>query len=340
MNTKRSEPNVSKELPKFDKKEVKPMISRIDRKRIFIFIAIAYGIVIAGALMYIFTGGNISNFQPGPILMLAIGFSPAIANVVTRLITREGWSNTFLRLNLRRGWPYYLAAWTLPLLAIILGGAIYYLLFPGKFDLSMQWARTALIPPQFAKESWTGAISGTIIDGYRTVLIAMFLFLGEEFGWRAYLLPKLMPIGPRKAVLLTGVIWSAWHWPMIIMGFNYGIGYWGAPVSALLVFTLVILPMSILISWMTLRTGSVWPACIAHAENNLFCYLMVLFILGKPDLLIGPSNEGIVGCLGYVLLALPVFLSLRALAPVDRAVSKKSRAVEKAADRAIPGTVS
>jgi hypothetical protein len=67
---------------------------------------------------------------------------------------------------------------------------------------------------------------------------------------------------------------------------------------------------------------------------------MVLFILGKPDLLIGPSNEGIVGCLGYVLLALPVFLSSRALAPVATAVSKKSRAVEIAADQAKLGSVS
>jgi len=323
----------------FDKKEVKPMISRIDRKRIFIFIAIAYGIVIAGALMYIFTGGNISNFQPGPILMLAIGFSPAIANVVTRLITREGWSNTFLRPNLRRGWPYYLAALTLPLAAIILGGVIYYLLFPGRFDLSMEFARQS--GKILAADTWVTATGSRFFDGFRSLLFGIWLiFLGEEFGWRAYLLPKLMPIGPRKAVLLTGVIWSAWHWPMIIMGFNYGTGYWGAPVSALIVFTLIILPLSILCSWMTLRTDSVWPACIAHAENNLFCYLMVLFILGKPDVLIGPSNEGIIGCLGYVLLALPIFLIPGALAPVAMAVNKKSRAVEKAAEQAGLGAAS
>jgi len=36
---------------------------------------------------------------------LANMFAPAVANVATRLITREGWSNTFLRPDLRRVWP-------------------------------------------------------------------------------------------------------------------------------------------------------------------------------------------------------------------------------------------
>ena len=63
---------------------------------------------------------------------------------------------------------------------------------------------------------------------------------------------------------------------MIFMGFNYGSGYWGAPVVAPLLFVLIILSPSVLFSWVTLRTGSVWPACIAHAENNAFFTLMIL----------------------------------------------------------------
>ena len=52
---------------------------------------------------------------------------------------------------------------------------------------------------------------------------------GEEFGWRGYLQPKLMPLGIRKAILLTGFIWGLWHAPVILMGYNYGLAYWGAP---------------------------------------------------------------------------------------------------------------
>jgi membrane protease YdiL (CAAX protease family) len=200
------------------------MISTIDRKRIFIFMGITYGIVITAALVIFFSGGSKSDFTPvtplAIIFTYLIGYAPAVANIATRLVTREGWANTYLRPNLRRGWPYYLAAFTLPLLAIILGGMIYYLLFPDRFDLSMAFARQA--GKISATDTLGSVLSEEALGGLISILFgAVLVFIGEEFGWRAYLLPKLMPLGSRKAVLLTGVIWSAWHWPMIIMGFYY-----------------------------------------------------------------------------------------------------------------------
>jgi membrane protease YdiL (CAAX protease family) len=342
MNTKLSIQDVRKEFPMFDKKEMNNMISRIDRKRIFIFVAITYGITIPAALVMFLTGGSDSSFTPATlvatILMYAIAYAPALANIATRLITREGWSNTYLRPNLRRGWPFYLAACILPITAIILGGSIYFLLFPGKFDLSMAFAReTGKIS---ATDTLATVMSREALGGFFIVLFgALVLFIGEEFGWRAYLLPKLMPLGPRKAILLVGAIWGAFHWPMIFMGFQYGLDYWGAPIIGPLLFVLIILSPSVVFSWVTLRTGSVWPACIAHAEHNAFCSLMIYFLRGEPDVLIGPVPEGIVGCLGYVLLALPIFFLPRALtqptsASVDMAVSGNPAAVEKAADQA------
>jgi uncharacterized protein len=319
------------------------MNAKIDRKRIFIFLGITYGIVITAALVIFLSGGSKSDFTPvttlAIIFMYLIGYAPALANIATRLITREGWSNTSLRPNLRRGWPYYLAAFCLPLLAIILGGAIYYLLFPGRFDLSMAFAReTGKIS---ATDTLASVIGDEALGGIVIVLSgALLLFIGEEFGWRAYLLPKLMPLGSRKAVLLTGAIWGMYHWPMIFQGFNYGTDYWGAPVSGALLFVVIILSPSVIYSWLTLRTGSVWPACIAHAENNAFFALMTYFLIGKPDVLVGPGPEGIVGCLGYVLLALPIFLIPAALAPVGRAISQNTTAVEKAVEQTQLGTVS
>lgn len=78
------------------------MISKIDRKRIFIFVAIAYGIAIALALVIFLSGGLVSS-DPyvatplGTSLLYATMLSPAVANIATRLITREGWSNTLCR---------------------------------------------------------------------------------------------------------------------------------------------------------------------------------------------------------------------------------------------------
>jgi membrane protease YdiL (CAAX protease family) len=345
MNTRLSIQDVRKEFPMFDKKEVNYMISRIDRKRIFIFLTIAYGIIIASAVVIFLEGGQSTNMSLFAGIMLAVlPFAPAIGHLATRLITREGWSNTFLRPNLRRGWPFYLAAWLLPLVAIIVGGAIYYLLFPGKFDLSMSWAReTGRIPVHLATDPWTVVMGQKVLDGFRKVPWFMFVIFGEEFGWRAYLLPKLMPLGSRKAFLLVGAIWGVWHWPIILMGHQYGTGYWGAPVVGPLLFVLIIMSPSVVFSWVTLRTGSVWPACIAHVVHNAFCSLMIYFLRGEPDVLIGPVPEGIVGCLGYALLALPLLFIPRALAQpvpasVDMALAENPGALGKAADQAKLGT--
>ena len=125
------------------------MISKIDRKRIYSFVGIAYVPSIAVALVIFFTGGLFSKYPTTktPLAADLLGllmFAPAVANVITRAITGEGFSNMFLRPNLRRGWPLYLAALFLPALAILAGGAIYYLLFPSKFDPSTTFAREEL----------------------------------------------------------------------------------------------------------------------------------------------------------------------------------------------------
>ena len=322
-------------------------ISRIDRKRIFIFVAIVYGITIAVALVLFFSGGLCTSCPFGikglaTILLTATMFAPALANVATRLITHEGWSNTFLRPNLRRGWPFYLAAWFLPLVATIVGGAIYYLLFPGRFDPSMQWAQETGLEAA-TTDPWVVVMGRRVLDSLLYLPILIFLMFGEEFGWRAYLLPKLMPLGGRKAAVLVGVIWALFHWPAILMGFEYGFGYWGAPVVGLLLFVLIAIFASVVFAWVTLRTGSVWPACIAHASNNSAGWLMAILFMGEWDPLIGPSTSGIVGMLGYAVLALLILFSPHALAQAapaqaDVASSKNPGAVEKAAGQATLGT--
>jgi uncharacterized protein len=294
------------------------MISRADRKRVFIFVAITYSITIALAVAILLNGGLCTDCPFGLtrlayILLAANMFAPAVASIATRLITREGWSNTFLRPNLRRGWRLYPAAWLLPLMATMVGGAIYYLLFPSRFDLSMQWAREMGLVPA-TTDPWTVVVSRQVLDSLLYTPITMFLMLGEEFGWRAYLLPKLLPLGPRKAVVLVGVIWAVFHWPAILLGFEYGFGYWGAPVTGLLLFLSITIFASVVFAWVTLRSGSVWPACIAHASNNGASLLMAFLFMGEWDPLVGPSTTGIVGCLGYALLALLIFFSPRSLA--------------------------
>jgi membrane protease YdiL (CAAX protease family) len=342
MTIQSSLQNQGREFPLFDKKKENIMITSIERKRVFIFVAIAYAISIALGLAIYFNGGLLSSnpLVPMPLattLLMALMFAPTVANIATRLITREGWSNTLLRPNLRRGWPFYLAALILPAVATIVGGAIYYLLFPGRFDPSMTYALDELGLGTLAEfaNPWTFLIATTAY----TILASMTavpLMFGEEFGWRAYLLPKLMPLGGRKAVLLVGVIWGVWHWPIIFMGYEYGLEYWGAPVVGPLLFVVITCFFSTFLAWVTLRSGSVWPAAFAHGVINASALLMLYFSTGAPDPLIGPLPVGIIGSLGYAVLGLLIFFSPRALAqpapaPVDMALSEQRGVVEKAA---------
>lgn len=295
------------------------MISTIDRKRIIIFIAISYGISIAVALVLFLNGGLFSSYPTltplATILMSVLMFAPAVANITTRLITREGWSNTLLRPNFRRGWPFYLAAWFLPVLATIVGGAIYYLLFPSRFDPSMTYAREVGLVPT-AVDPWTYVITAAAYVIPLSLVLIPLMF-GEEFGWRAYLQPKLMPLGPRKAVLLVSAIWAVWHWPFIFMGYEYGFNYWGAPVVGLLLFVWFCFLTSTYYAWVTLRSGSVWPAVLGHGANNASAGLALYFISGQPDHPIGPATVGIIGSLGWAVLALLILLIQGALAPTS-----------------------
>lgn len=298
------------------------MQTTIDRKRIIIFVAIAYGISIALGLAIYFNGGLFSKYPwemwPSAILMLqALMFAPLVANIATRLITREGWSNTLLRPHVRRSWRLYLAAWFLPILASFVGGAIYFLLFPSRFDASAQWASDAgLLGIWKDADPVTLFLAGVGMALVGSATLGLLLSFGEEFGWRAYLLPKLMPLGGRRAVLLVGVIHGAWHWPVILLGYEYGFGYWGEPVVGPLLFVVFVLFLSAFLAWLTLRSGSVWPAALGHAAINASAVQMFPYLIGDADRLVGPLPVGIIGSLGYAILALLIFFSARALAPM------------------------
>jgi uncharacterized protein len=332
-----------------DKNEEKNRISKIDRKRIFIFTGIAYGISIALALATYSYGGIFISYplkmrSQAFILMAVWMFAPMVAHIATRLITREGRSNTLLRPNLRRGWRFYLAALCLPALATIVGATIYYLLFPGRFDVTMTYSRDTLgiVPTVGITDPWTFLITQTPLTIVLSIITLPLMF-GEEFGWRAYLLPKLMPLGARKAVLLVGVIHGAWHWPFFLMGYTYGFDYWGAPVVGALLYLVIVCFPSVFLAWVTLRSGSVWPAALAHGVINASANWTLVFISGASVPLIGPQPVGIIGSLGFALLALLIFISPRALAPLSLAPAKMvlagaSGMVEKAADLAEHGS--
>ena len=80
------------------------MNKTLDLRRIGIFLAFAFGIAWLIALV-LYVNGGLSSPLAFPMITLGYMWAPAIAHILTRVITREGWSNPGLRPNFKRGWP-------------------------------------------------------------------------------------------------------------------------------------------------------------------------------------------------------------------------------------------
>lgn len=302
------------------------MITVEDRKRIIVFLAFAFGIAWVTALVVFLTGGLQKSPEviPGSRLtqayFLIAGpymFAPALANIFTRLITREGWKNINLRPGFRKGWKYWLAAWWFPPLFAIVGALVFFALLPGTFDPSLS-TMAGMMPQNIPLP--VPLMTLFVIQMIQGIFLSPFLngifTFGEEFGWRGYLLQKLLPLGKLKAVLILGVIWGIWHAPVIAMGHNYGLSYPGVPWLGILAMIWFCITVGTLISWLTIRGGSVWPAVIGHATLNGTAGFGIFLVKGNPSPLIGPMPTGILGGIAFAVFAVLVWNNFRKEKPL------------------------
>lgn len=129
--------------------------------------------------------------------------------------------------------------------------------------------------------------------------------LGEEWGWRGFLMPRLLPYGRAKAILVSGAIWGAWHAPVTLLGYNYEkLGPWSA-----LMFVPFCMVFGALLSWTRLTSGSVWPAVIGHGAFNGSTGLVILIGAAGQDLnlaFVGPISVA-----GMALMAVLVAVLFR-----------------------------
>ena len=320
------------------------MDTQLNTKRILIFLAFAFGIAWAAILAFYLTGGmNNTVVRPDlalPLMNYVVILSPALASIATRLITRQGWGRLWLWPNFRRGWRFYLAVWLLPLLAMIIGCLIYYLLFPQSFDPNLTAAREMVLPFPLGgiANPWMVMLSLTLQLMIFQGLISGVFAIGEEFGWRAYLLQRLMErfssgdnaniaAGARKAALLVGVIHGVWHWPGLFLGIGIDNTYPGAPFLFPLEYLVFTCSLSILLSWTTLRSGSVWPAAIGHTTVLGTSALAMSMLKGTPNMLLGPQPMGLIGGLGFLALALVLYFNRKAFAGEKAAGPEREQVV-------------
>lgn len=121
---------------------------------------------------------------------------------------------------------------------------------------------------------WPDAGTWTVVSGW-FVLFATTGFvrgvaasLGEEIGWRGFLGPVLHEqFGFTRGALLTGAIWAVWHFPILFFSnYDSATPWWFATPC----FVAEVLSLAIVMSWIRMRSGSLWTGAIAHASINLF----------------------------------------------------------------------
>ncbi len=294
-----------------------------NNKRLYIFLAFAFGISWITGLVIFFTGGLVNSpvIAAGTKITLALVllstaymWAPALANILTRWITKEGNKNLLIKPNFKTGWKYWLLGWFGPGILTLLGAAIFFLVFPSTFDSSLSTLRSHLTSAgaqALAGSPWRYVLIQILIALLISPILNFIATFGEEFGWRAYLLPKLRKFGTRKALILTGIIWGIWHWPVIAMGYNYGFDYPGFPWLGLLSMAWFTLGIGIFIGWLAIKSESVWPSVVAHAAINGIAAASLLAVKQPLSTLLGPAPIGIIGGLPFTIVAVVILLSLK-----------------------------
>jgi membrane protease YdiL (CAAX protease family) len=236
-----------------------------------------YPAICQGVLALLIGGGIIAPMVAGLIpsdsgVILVAAYSASLAGVILTAIVsgKAGLRAMFARLLI---WRVGIGYWAFSLIAfalMFLGGTVLAALFSGStLHVNLNQPLYMIVP----------------------MIILQFFFdsgLGEELGWRGFLLPRLQARhSALVSSLILGIAWGAWHLPLFLlegMSPTYEMGQaWGV-VPALLGYTvLVVMPYSILFTWLYNNTkGSLLLAFVFHASQAW----MGLFM--DPDNLIGP----------------------------------------------------
>ena len=212
------------------------------KKEILTFLGLTFA---ASAVWYyvIISAGSLG--AGGGWYPIALMWCPGTAAMVTCLIFRRN-----LR-GLGWGWGksrYQATAYLLPIgYGLVAYGAVW-LLGLGGFDES------------FTRSWLPWLLLGTLLN--------CFAALGEEIGWRGFLVPRLAVLtGFTNVSLISGFIWALWHMPLILFAdYNAGAPGW----YSLLCFAVMVIASSFVYAWLRLKSGSVWTGMFLHASHNFW----------------------------------------------------------------------
>jgi membrane protease YdiL (CAAX protease family) len=190
---------------------------------------------------------------------------PAAAALAACYIRRVDFNALGLRWG---GARYALLGYFTPLAYATIGYALVWIFGFGFFPDPSAIAAVA------AKLGWTVTTPIAFIPlyllliGTTQMISSLAHALGEEIGWRGLLTPLMVEkLGFTKGSIAVGVIWAAWHLPLLLFAdYNSGTPWW----FAMPCFCALTIGCSVIMTWLRLVSNSVWPCAILHASHNLF----------------------------------------------------------------------
>ncbi|WP_371404186.1 CPBP family intramembrane metalloprotease [Kribbella sp. NBC_00662] len=225
-------------------------------------------------------------------LLLSVMVPTVAVGILTFTITPRGsrrrlWREIGLNRAGFRSWP---AAIVVPLL--LCGGAYGTALLIGAGRLHLGEISAATVP-------------GWVINVAIALVVPTVIILGEEIGWRGYLLPRFQQLtGRRRAAVATGFAHGLFHLPLILIATTYDTGgaRWIVAPAAVLTITAA----GVLYAWLRDRSNSVWPVAIAHNVAN------TVFDLGASAVVAtsGSSLAYVAGETGFATLGACVVVAV------------------------------
>ena len=290
-------------------------------RAIIVFLLIAFGLSWLLALPLWLSGDGLATWDGLGVVVLGVGImlTPAIAALVACLAIERPAKGTRLRtlglssgVSARRLIVYLALGVVVPVVLILVALPIGALLgvYPADFVglsgfralLDAQLSEAGVGPLPIPIELLVALQFVQVLAGVGINLIPA---LGEELGWRGWLLPKLMRFGAVPAILISGVIWGLWHAPLVLLGYNYPTAPGWLGVVCMIGMCIVV---GGVFGWLRIRGGSVWPAAVAHAAFNAAAGFFLVF--AEKGAVIDTTQATILGWSGWIVPALLVIVLL------------------------------
>ena len=267
-------------------------------RRIVIFSVLAFlPLVIMVLLMNLYYGELIFVSEKATVGIYLSGMLgmmfPAAANILTRLITREGMGNNLLALNFKGHGRWYAASVLAPLGEVAVAAVLLCTIYLNGMSFG------EIFPTDGLSDK-----TAILLFQIEYSMIVFFPAFGEEWGWRGYLMPKLCEVMSKPAaVVVGGVIWGLWHAPLTISGHNFGVDYPGYPFVGILLMCVLCVADNAFLTLLTEKTGSIYPASFFHMLNNNCSMLVFLSIFGSPQAV--EAANGIPTVQAFLTIMLP-----------------------------------